>query len=94
MSNSRREPDIRMLNELLENSELREEEREAFLSMKEALDRYHQLTDKQRAWAKLRHEALHPQYENLVSRGMVPRGREVETPSVLRNLPKRPPGRA
>lgn len=32
---------------------------------------------------------------NLVSRGLVPRGREVETPFVLRreNLPMKPPGR-
>jgi len=34
-----------------------------------------------------------PEYLNLVSRGLVPRGREVETPEVLRNLPKLPPGR-
>lgn len=36
-----------------------------------------------------------PDYENLVSSGKAPRGREVETPDVLKphNLPKKPPGR-
>ncbi len=94
MSNSRRDHDLRILGELLENTELRETEREAFADMKQALvDEYHQLTEKQRAWVMIRHGELFPQYENLVSRGLVPRGREVETPPTLRNLPKHPPGR-
>ena len=54
------------------------------------------LTPKQRAWAEGIAEGRfvepEPQYENLVSSGRVPRGREVETPAVLRDLPKRPPG--
>lgn len=53
------------------------------------------LSDRQRAWVKDVYEKVFddPQYENLVSRGLVPRGKEVETPAVLRNLPLRPPGR-
>ena len=39
--------------------------------------------------AKYRDSGAH----NLVSSGRVPRGREVETPAVLRVLPLRPPGR-
>ena len=53
------------------------------------------LSDKQRKWLAGVYERVtgEPQYENLVSSGRVPRGREVETPAVLQNLPKRPPGR-
>lgn len=57
------------------------------------------LTPKQRAWAEGvaegRFVEAEPEYENLVSSGRVPRGREVETPAALRreNLPLRPPGR-
>lgn len=54
------------------------------------------LTDKQRAWAKglLERYAGGPStYENLWSSGKVPRGKDVPTPEVLRNLPLKPPGR-
>ena len=34
-----------------------------------------------------------PQYENLISSGKAPRGRDVPTPAVLLNLPLKPPGR-
>jgi hypothetical protein len=101
---SQREKDLEMLNELLEEhlGALSEEEVEAFASMRLDLQayggtdipsasKYRQLTGKQRQWVTSAHERFVPQYENLVSRGLVPRGREVPTPSVLQNLPKRPP---
>ena len=103
---SQREADISMLSELLDRhaEELSETEVEAFADMRFDLQayggmeipskpKYQQLTDKQRTWVTSVHERIVPQYENLVSRGLVPRGREVETPAVLRNLPKRPPTR-
>ena len=52
-----------------------------------------QLTEKQREWVTSVHKRIVPAYANLFSRGLVPRGREVETPAVLLNLPKRPPTR-
>lgn len=53
------------------------------------------LTDRQRKWVRVALERFEPQYENLVSAGAVPHGREVPTIEALRpeNLPKRPPGR-
>ena len=51
------------------------------------------LTEKQRKFAQ---DVLgEPTYENLISSGKAPRGREVETPDVLKphNLAKFPPGR-
>ena len=52
-------------------------------------------SEKQSTWIKNIHEKIvgAPQYENLVSSGKVPLGRPVETPAVLKNLPKKPPGR-
>jgi len=51
------------------------------------------LTDKQASWVRGVHESVfgEPTYDNLVSRGLVPRGREVATPEVLKNLPLKPP---
>lgn len=53
------------------------------------------LSPRQRAWANAVLDRYEPRVENLVSRGLVPRGRPVETPAALRpeNLPKRPPAR-
>ena len=53
------------------------------------------LTEKQRTWAKgvLERATDEPEYLNLASSGKLCREREVETPAVLRNLPKAPPGR-
>jgi hypothetical protein len=53
------------------------------------------LSDKQRRWAAGVWERLDgaPAYENLYSRGLVPDGRPVPTPTVLQNLPKKPPTR-
>jgi hypothetical protein len=90
---SHREEDLRKLRELLEEERLTDWERDAFGGMLESLDRYHQITDKQREIVASVYDRFHPEYGNLVSSGKVPRGREVETPKVLQNLPKRPPGR-
>src|SRR5208337_4209862 len=49
------------------------------------------LSPNQRLWANNVLDRYEPRVANLVSRGLVPRGREVETPLVLRVLPKRPP---
>lgn len=100
---SEREGDLRMLDELLEKhlEELTEWEVEAFADMRCSLKMYpedvrerrgfHQLTEKQRERVKATHERLVPQYENLVSSGKVPRGREVEI--MVKDKPLRPPPR-
>ena len=55
------------------------------------------LTDKQRVWVNGIYDKVFdaPQYENLFSSGKVPRGTigKTPTPTVLQNLPKKPPGR-
>jgi len=69
---------------------LSDEQREAFEDMLEKMgDRG--LTEKQRSWVK--GVLDEPEYENLVSSGKVPRGKDIPTPAVLQNLPKRPPTR-
>ena len=103
---SHRESDLSALSELLDRhaDELTEPELEAFADMRFSLQayggteipskgKYQQLTEKQREWVTSVHERLIPDYANLVSRGLVPRGKEVPTPPVLQNLPKRPPQR-
>lgn len=105
---SHRVSDLILLGELLEKhaDELTTAEVEAFASMRFDLQAYggilegtdagrpfHQLSDKQRGWVTSVHERVVPAYANLVSRGLVPRGREVLTPPVLLNLPKKPPKR-
>lgn len=54
------------------------------------------LTGPQREALRNVYEAVtgKPTYANEWSSGKVPRGREVETPAVLRHLPKKPPGRS
>ncbi len=57
--------------------------------------RYHELTDRQRAWVQSVCEELEPTYLNLVSSGkanLSDYGR-TPTPEVLKVLPKKPPGR-
>jgi hypothetical protein len=103
---SHRTSDLNLLGELLDKhaADLTDLEVEAFASMRLDLQAYggildgtdvgrpfHQLTDRQRSWVTGVHERVVPAYANLVSRGLVPRGREVPTPAVLQNLPKRPP---
>jgi hypothetical protein len=103
---SQREDDLNTLSELLDQhaDELSEKELEAFADMRFNLGvyggmtipskgKFQMLTTKQREWVTIVHERIVPAYANLVSRGLVPRGREVETPEVLQNLPKRPPSR-
>ncbi len=59
--------------------------------------KFTQLTERQRGWV----EDVYRKHEgdaeggslNLVSRGLVTRGEEVPLPDVLKNLPKKPPGR-
>lgn len=89
--------DLDMLNELLEKhlEELSDVEVEAFADMRFCLKMVAQsaLTKKQREWVTAVQKRIVPQYENLVSNGLVPRGREVPTPPALQNLPKRPPPR-
>lgn len=106
---SQRDDDLQLLDELLTKhaDELTDDETEAFASMRfdlqayggvlgeasESGRRFRELTERQRAWAAAVRERVAPQYENLVSSGRAPRGREVPTPTVLQNLPKRPPTR-
>lgn len=67
---------------------------EAFADMQRRLEDEGQkvLTEKQRAWVARRFEELGLE-DPAVLNARVPRGREVEAPAVLRDLPKRPPGR-
>jgi hypothetical protein len=53
------------------------------------------LTDTARNYLKDLHERLvgEPEYENLFSRGLVPKGKAVEKPAVLQKLPLKPPGK-
>jgi hypothetical protein len=95
--------DIRMLDELLDKhaDELSERELEAFADMRFDLKAYpadigerfgfRELTEKQHEWVVSVHQRLIPDYANLVSQGLVPRGREVA--STVGALPKRPPPR-
>ena len=90
-------PDDALLGDLLDGhyDELTEWEQGAFADMRAYLakGRGRKLSDSQRSSVRLAHKRVLPKYENLVSRGLVPRGREVPVPEVLRNLPKKPPAR-
>lgn len=98
---TQREEDLRLLEDLLGNHdhELSPTELEAFAGMRDDLlaygsgNGYRDLTEPRRSWLQRTLARIAPQYENLVSRGLVPRGREVPTPAVLQNLPKSPPGK-
>lgn len=76
-----------LLNTVLEAAleDISDAEMAAFADM---LAKGQSLSQKQRAWAESAARRVIP-----VSSGDVPRGRPVETPAVLRNLPKAPPGR-
>ncbi len=72
--------------------------REAFPRMLEDIEsgRFRTLTERQRDWVdgvRARLELDAGDAENLFSSGLVPIGAPVETPAVLRNLPKKPPVR-
>jgi hypothetical protein len=98
-----REEDLKMLRDILAASPNEEEElrfnARVFREWLESLEarKMYALSTKQRAWLRDSFEKVigTPQYENLVSRGLVPRGREVPLPPVLdpRYLPKKPPPR-
>ena len=106
-----RADDLTMLNELLNDhaDELTDVETEAFAGMRFDLTAYtglssargpgfHQLTDKQRAWVKSVHQRLVPDYANLVSSGLCPRGTPTAESKALdamlsRPKPMRPPPR-
>ncbi len=92
--------DARLLTEVLRYVEERHDDPDErtdvpYRAFKDMLDRGAALSDKQRAWVRSVHARLFDEttYENLVSSGRVPRGREVETPAILRDLPKKPPPR-
>lgn len=72
------------------------EEVVAFEDMRQFLGRRPEatLSKAQREWAERRAGDLGLSWGDPARRNAnVPRGREVETPAVLRDLPKRPPGR-
>ena len=97
---SHRDADLRALNELLDEhaDQLTDRETEAFASMRLDMTGYtvgnqDQLTERQREWVKLAHERICGKPLTRLTAGEIPRGREVATPPVLQNLPKRPPPR-
>jgi hypothetical protein len=94
-----RDEDVRQLEELLRNHdhELSDHELEAFTAMRADLAAwgidggFRELSEGRRRWLRLVMQRVVPHYENLVSRGLVPRGKEVPTPPVLQRLPMKPP---
>ena len=103
---SRRTDDLELLRALLavgiaddREHGLTEDEHASFSSMLSSLKSprpghtrgFAQLTDKQREWAEGRAVQLAVSWAR--DNRHVPRGAEVETPEVLRVLPKAPPGR-
>lgn len=90
--------DIELLRKLL-GCDIKDNEREIFEDMLDRLDddtrNDHQtmLSVKQRDWATSLLDIHEPTYKNEFSAGKIPIGKPVPTPSVLLNLPKRPPGR-
>ncbi len=88
--------DLELLVAVLDKDDLSDAVRSAFEDMQTKVDKY-PLSAKQRAWARavLVGEKYEPEeeYLNLWSSGKVPKGRDVPTPEVLKNLPKKPPPR-
>jgi hypothetical protein len=85
--------DLELLADALENGNINDDTRDAFLEMRESIlngDR-DSLTDRQRKWVRGSLGVI--EYENLWSSGKVPRGAEVPLPPALQNLPTRTPGR-
>jgi hypothetical protein len=81
-----------LLEAVLERDDLSDYARSAFEDMQR---QERSLSPKQRAWAEaaLKGERYEPEpeYENMVSRGLVPRGKEVEI--LVKDRPLKPPGR-
>jgi hypothetical protein len=91
--------DLAMLRLVLADADdrLNEDEIKAFRSMARWLEDHSggKLSDKQRCWldeVAARLDIAEPA-ANLVSEGVVPRGAEVPTPTILLNRPLKPPGR-
>ena len=90
---------IKMLDRLLAESSRRDEADApnpipaAFIDMRNRAANGVGLSPKQTAWIRGIYDRVfdEPTYENLVSAGKVPAGRPVESPDVLKNLPKKPP---
>lgn len=98
-----REKDIELLHKLLDDHahEMQDNERE---SAEDMLDKMEsglgeatdlRLTEKQRDFAKSLYTKYAPDYQNLISSGKAPRGKEVPTIEMLKreNLPLKPPSR-
>ena len=86
--------DIELLTLLIADTDLPEYERSAFADMRVQItdtvgEPDARLSKKQRAWAEEAARRVVP-----LRAEDVPRGKEVETPEVLRNLPTKPPGRS
>lgn len=107
---SQREADLEMLADLIGDlfgprthlAELTSVEVDAFAGMRFDMTAYHddyrqeQLTDKQREWVARVHARVVPQYANLASRGLVPRGTPTQESKSLDAMlagpkPLRPP---
>lgn len=94
-----RELDLALLHEVLHREELPDHEREPFENMRDALEAQpyrmtgapRALSPKQRLWVEAAAERLGISVAR--NNEDVPVGAPVETPEVLRHLPKRPPGR-
>jgi len=98
---------LSLLKRALELETLNEETREAFEDMLSKLTQemyvafqetkliweQYQLYPKQLAWVLRALGEEEPEPDTRFTSGDIPRGREVATPDVLKNLPKSPPGR-
>ena len=82
--------DLELLDMLCGDPELEVSEWRAFRNMRAEIrtGSYKRLSLKQRAWAEDVARRITP-----IKASDVPKGAEVETPEVLRNLPKEPPRR-
>lgn len=89
--------DKELLRRAIECSEIKEHEKELFTKWLDELEsgELRVLSMKRKTWANDVIDRDEPRAANLVSRGLVPTGREVPTPEVLKreNLPLKPPGR-
>lgn len=86
-------PDVELLGRVLTSGELSEAEVHAFADMRAGLvdpggTVPSRLSRKQRSWLEEVARRVLP-----VDAKEVPRGKEVDVPEVLKNLPKKPPGR-
>jgi len=81
--------DMPLLEHVLAFDDLTPPERTSFMEMRSEIVTHQRacLSRKQRSWLEDVAKRVTP-----IDAKAVPRGREVVTPPVLRNLPKRPPG--